>query len=66
VVDGHATFTVDGRELDAPRGTLVFVQDPTLVRKAVARDGGTAVLAIGATPRVAFRVSPWEQRHIDR
>jgi hypothetical protein len=66
VVDGHATFTVDGNEIDAPRGTLVFVKDSSLVRKAVAGEPGTTVLAIGATPGVAFRVSPWEQRRIDR
>jgi hypothetical protein len=66
VLEGHATFTVDGNDFDAPRGTLVFVQDPSLVRKAVASEPGTAVLAIGATGGVAFRVSPWEQRHIDR
>jgi quercetin dioxygenase-like cupin family protein len=65
VLDGHATFTVDGSEIDAPRGTLVFVEDPSLVRKAVASEPGTAVLAIGATPGVPFRVSPWEQRNID-
>jgi hypothetical protein len=65
VIDGHATFTIDGNELDAPRGTLVFLEDPALVRKAVAREPGTTVLAIGATPGVAFTPSPWEQRHID-
>ena len=27
VVEGRATFTVDGREIDAPAGTLVFVGD---------------------------------------
>ena len=64
VLDGHATFTVDGNEVDAPRGTLVFVEAP-LVRKAVASEPGTTVLAIGATPGVPFRVSPWEQRHLD-
>jgi hypothetical protein len=65
VLDGRATFTVDGNEIDAPRGTLVFVEDPSLVRKAVASEPGTSVLAIGATPGGAFRVSPWERRHIE-
>jgi hypothetical protein len=65
VVEGRATFTVDGNEVDAPRGTLVFVEDPSIVRKAVAHSAGTTVLAIGATPGEAFEPSPWEQRRID-
>src|SRR3954469_7459916 len=36
VLRGRATFTVDGREVDAPAGTLVFVRDPALERSAVA------------------------------
>src|SRR5581483_2524905 len=28
VLNGHATFTVNGDEIDAPAGTLVFVSDP--------------------------------------
>ena len=65
VVEGHATFTVDGEEVDAPRGTLVFVE-PSLVRHAVAREPGTTLLAIGATAGSTYTPSPWEQRHIDR
>ena len=58
VTAGHATFTVDGDEIDAPTGTLVCVRDPALIRRAVAREPGTTVLAIGATPGEAFHVSP--------
>lgn len=65
VTDGHATFTVDGDELDAPRGTLVFVKNPSIVRRAVAREAGTTVFAIGATPGTAFTPSPWEQKYIE-
>lgn len=64
VVDGHASFTVGGTELDAPRGTLVFVKDPAVVRHAIAREPGTTILAIGATPGKAFTPSPWEQKHL--
>jgi hypothetical protein len=63
VLEGHATFTVDGEQIDAPRGTFVFVRDPALVRTAFAEEDGTTVLAIGATPGYPFRVSPWEKRH---
>ena len=32
VMSGHAVFTVDGEEIDAPAGTIVFVRDPALLR----------------------------------
>jgi hypothetical protein len=61
VVEGHATFTVDGEEVDAPAGTLVFVSDPATRRGAVAKEPGTTVLVAGARPGEAFEVSPWEE-----
>jgi hypothetical protein len=60
VVTGHATFTVDGDEIDAPLGTLVFVDDPATRRGAVAKEPGTIVLVTGARPGHAFEVAPWE------
>ncbi|HZT44629.1 MAG TPA: hypothetical protein VFA24_00505 [Gaiellaceae bacterium] len=60
VVDGHATFTVAGEEIDAPAGTLVFVRDPKAKRAAVAVQAGTTVLAVGAKPGEAYRPLPWE------
>ena len=62
VVRGGARFTVDGDELDAPAGTLVFVSDPALTREAVATADNTVVLAVGAARGVAFEPSPWEDR----
>ena len=59
VVSGSATFTVDGEEVDAPAGTLLFVQ-PEAKRTAVARDAETAVLAVGAKPGEAYVPSEWE------
>jgi AraC-like ligand binding domain len=61
VLNGHATFTVAGDEVDAPAGTLVFVSDPEAHRKAVAKEPGTTVLVVGARPGEAFQVSPWEE-----
>jgi hypothetical protein len=61
VVEGHATFTVDGEEIDAPAGTLVFVGDFSARRSAVAKEAGTTVLVAGARPGTAFEVSPWEE-----
>jgi len=59
VVAGHATFTVDGEEVDAPAGTLVFLDDPKQQRAARAVEAGTTVLAIGGMPGT-HEVSAWE------
>ncbi len=61
VLNGHAIFTVDGTDVDAPAGTLVFVRDPALKRSARATADGTEILAVGARPGAAFAVSRWEQ-----
>ena len=59
VIRGHATFTVDGEEIDAPWGTIVFLDDPKQKRHAVAEEANTTVLAIGGEPGV-HPVSSWE------
>ena len=60
VLTGHAVFSLDGEEQDAPAGALVFIRDPTVRRKAVARESGTTVLAVGGPRGEVYRVSPWE------
>ena len=60
VVRGHAAFTLDGDQVDAPAGTLVFISDPAVTRKAVAEEDGTVVLAVGGKPGEAFTPSAWE------
>jgi quercetin dioxygenase-like cupin family protein len=59
VVSGHATFTVDGEEIDAPAGTLVYLDDVAQRRQAVAKEPGTTVLAIGGVPG-KHETSAWE------
>jgi hypothetical protein len=61
VMNGHVVFTVDGRDIDAPPGMLVFVRDPALIRSARATADGTAILAIGARPGSPFEISGWER-----
>jgi mannose-6-phosphate isomerase-like protein (cupin superfamily) len=58
VVQGRATFTVDGDEIDAPQGTAVFVRNPATKRKAVAETEGTIVLAVGGRRGEAYRLAP--------
>jgi hypothetical protein len=60
VVSGHARFTLDGEEIDAPEGTLVHLRDPTVRREAVALRPGTTVLALGGKPGEAYVPSAWE------
>lgn len=60
VVRGHATFHLDGDDVDAPAGTIVFLRDPTVRRGATAVVEDTLVLAVGGKPGEAFRPSAWE------
>ncbi len=60
VIAGHARFTLDGEEIDAPSGTLVFLRDPTVRRAAVAVESPTTVLALGGKPGEPYSVSAWE------
>ena len=59
VLRGRATFTLGDDEVDAPAGTIVFLQ-PDTKRGAIATEDGTAVLAVGAKPGVVFEPSLWE------
>ncbi len=60
VLSGHVAFTVDGKEIDAPAGTLVFIRDPAVRRSGVAAEAGSTVLAVGGEPGKAYEVSAWE------
>jgi hypothetical protein len=55
VLDGQATFEIDGEAVDAPPGTFVFV-GPESRRKAT---GNGTVLAVGATPGEAYQGIDW-------
>jgi tetratricopeptide (TPR) repeat protein len=60
VVRGRATFTLNGETLEAPAGTMVFISDPAVNRKAVADEADTLVLAVGGPAGAAYDPSPWE------
>jgi hypothetical protein len=60
VVSGRARFTLDGEDLDAPAGTVVFLPEHDVTRKAVAEEEGTTVLAVGGWPDKPFEPSQWE------
>ena len=60
VLSGHALFTVDGEEVDAPAGTVVHLPVPEAKRSAVAKEPGTTLLGIGGRPGAPYRPSPGE------
>ena len=55
VLDGNATFEIDGERVDAPAGTFVYV-GPEARRKAT---GDGTVLAVGAAPGQAYEALDW-------
>jgi hypothetical protein len=55
VVDGDATFEIDGETIEAPAGTLVYVRPES---RRLATGTGT-VLAVGATPGEAYQGLDW-------
>jgi mannose-6-phosphate isomerase-like protein (cupin superfamily) len=59
VVSGRATFSLDGDEVDATRGTLISTARGTR-RTAVAAEPSTTILVIDATPGKAYDASGWE------
>jgi uncharacterized protein YjlB len=66
VLDGSATFTVGGDDVDAPAGTLVYVEDASVERVAIAKADGTVVLSIGAAPPgVAFAPAGWDTSYLE-
>ncbi|HLX32370.1 MAG TPA: hypothetical protein VKR79_06335 [Gaiellaceae bacterium] len=58
VVQGSATFTVNGEDVQAPQGTTIFVRDPDAKRSAVATADGTIVLSVGGRRGEAYRLTP--------
>jgi hypothetical protein len=60
VMTGHALFTVDGEEIDAPAGTIVVVRDPMLFRAARATADDTTISMVGGPTGVPYAISRWE------
>lgn len=59
VLEGRATFELDGESLDAPAGTFVAVA-PGVKRTAFAAEAPTTILAVGATPGQPYEPGGWE------
>src|SRR5919108_2669098 len=59
VLQGKATFDIDGDTVEAPAGSFVFVR-PEARRSAVSEEEGTTVLMIGSPPGQAYEPQPAE------
>lgn len=59
VQTGRARFDLDGEQVDAPAGTLVFA-GPAVKRAAVAEEPGTTILVVGASQGKAYQPAGWE------
>ena len=55
VLEGNASFEIDGETIDAPAGTLVFIR-PEARRRAT---GDGIILALGGTPGKAYEAIDW-------
>lgn len=60
VIAGSAMFSIDGEDVEAPTGTVVFVKDPASRRAAVATADGTTLLSVGGKAGAAYAALPWE------
>lgn len=59
VLQGRASFELDGERLDAPAGTFVVV-DPGVNRSAFAQEPGTTIVAVGGAMGKAYQAPGWE------
>lgn len=59
VMQGHATFELDGERVDAPTGSFVYCP-PEVKRTAFAEEPGTTLLALGAAPGKAYQSQGFE------
>jgi hypothetical protein len=59
VLEGRATFELDGERMDAPAGTLVFAE-PGVKRTAFAEEDGTTVVVVGGKPGEVYEVLGFE------
>jgi len=56
---GRARFELDGKEVDAPTGTLVYAR-PGVKRTAFAQEAGTTLIALGGRPGHAYEPHGYE------
>ena len=60
VVAGRVRFTIDGEDVEADHGDVVFLPDPAVRRSGIALEDGTIVLGVGGWPDKPYHSLPWE------
>ena len=60
VIRGRAEFTVGEQVVEAGAGSVIFVPQPEMRRRAVALEDGTVVLAVGGWRERPYHSLPWE------
>jgi tetratricopeptide (TPR) repeat protein len=60
VLRGSARFQLGGDEHLLGTGQMVFVNERSVRRGAIAEQDGTVVLVVGGTPGKAYAISAWE------
>jgi quercetin dioxygenase-like cupin family protein len=66
VVSGSGTFTIGGEDVEAPAGTLVYVDDPGVERVCVAKEADTVVFSIGAAAEgQTFAPVGWDTGYLE-
>jgi quercetin dioxygenase-like cupin family protein len=60
VLGGKARFELNGDQIEAKAGSLVFIGDPAVRRTAFALEPNTSVLAVGAPAGTVFTPSSWD------
>jgi quercetin dioxygenase-like cupin family protein len=59
MLQGRATFELDGERVDAPAGTLVFAE-PGVKRTAFAEEDGSTIVVVGGKPGKVYEVLGFE------
>jgi hypothetical protein len=66
VIGGGATFEIAGDKIDAPNGTVVYIDDAQVERAAFATSDDTVVLSIGAAAKgQAFAAAGWDTSYLE-
>ena len=65
-VDGHATFTIAGEEVDAPAGTCLWVRRPRRHGLRPRATRGPLVLSVGAgPPGTGYKPAGWDSHYLE-
>ena len=65
VVKGSALFTLAGETVVVPAVSVIGIPDTSVTRGAVANEGGTLIIAVGAPAGSEFQTT-WRKEHFEQ